>query len=529
MPKIQQKCTHRDCNNKTWGKESKCSLHCKKNIYSTDYQSGLLSDFFDNFINYLLEDLYELHNNNLTSQISKQKLEEYLHSRTYDNKTLNNILSEILVVPTSIFFPTRDSRDTFDYRRILNLFGQIHFNYCEFYLSFLELKNTECFFQDCVFHEYWSLQDYKILANVDNVLYQACTFKKVSNFINDNELERIVLTNNQFDFTCKFISIELERVHLKSMLFSSAGYNVSSDKICIKNIYFDECLFDDRLILNHLFIGDIKIVNCAINAKFEFKYNHAKSILIENSNFEKLVDFHGTCGMKDIEDVGTNIKINTTIFNDFALFEKSFFNTAEFKYVTFLGTINFRESQFQSKFDIDTINFKEAPNFYQIQLKNPMSSSRETLRIIKYAFEKNANQIDAGKYFSLEMQRRKIELDNVKWKGCFQEKFVFFVNHHASSFGQSYFKPIFWIIIFAVLYGVIIDGQEQDLLYKMYPSLNSQLSLVSNFFNDMIKNIIPFKNLLRDGMEFISLIFYIIFVILIWQTVVSLKMYTKRN
>lgn len=527
MPKNQQKCTYRDCNNKVWNEESKCSLHCEKNIYSTDYRSGLLDDFFDKFIDYILEALYKRYYSYSQFQISKSDLADYLHSITYDNEVFNNILLKTPIVLTGIVFPTRDSRDTFDYRKILNLFGQIHFDYCEFYLSFLELKNAECFFQDCIFHNHWSLSDYKIFENEDDVLYQTCHFKKeVSSYLNDNPKEHVILSNNQFDFTCNFTTIELERVHLKGMLFSSTQLNKSSDQIYIQSIYFDECLFDDILVLNHLSIEDIKIVSCKINAKFEFKYNKVNFILIDNTNFEKLVDFHGT---NKQADAGADITINTSIFNEFALFENCKFRDAKFKYVTFFGMVNFRESQFESKFEIETINFKEAPNFYQIQLKNPMFSSRETLRIIKYTFEKNANQIDAGKYFSLEMQRRKIELDDLKWKGNFQEKFVFFVNHHVSNFGQSYLKPIGWIFVSAVFYGVIIYAQEQDLLYKIYPSLNSQLSLVINFCNDMVKHIIPFKNLVRDGMEFISLVFYIIFVVLIWQTVVSLKMYTKRN
>lgn len=533
MPKQAKICNHENCNKIVWENSDKCSLHCAKNDYDIDYQSGLLIDFYHKFTKHILEDLYEARMNNLEDDISKKSLEEYLNSRIHDNKSINEILSKLLIVPTSILFPVSNTENDFNCMRILNLFGKIHFLECEFCFVGLNLNNIKYFFQNCTFHQHWALQDYQVLVNqynIDNVLYQTCTFKKnVSNFINDNALGRLILTNNQFDYTCTFTNINLERVQLNGMLFSSQGYHSASDMIYIENIYFDECLFNDKLILNHLAIGDIKILNCEINAKFEFKYNYVKSILIENSNFMKLVDFHGTIGLEESREMGADIKIHTSIFNDFALFEKSLFNTAQFKYVTFFGTVNFRESQFQSNFDIETINFKDAPNFYRIKLDHPMNSSRETLRIIKYSFDKNGNLIDAGKYFSFEMQKHQQELKKTKWRDNFQEKFVFLVNDKVSSFGQSYLKPIRWITGMALLFGLIIYGQENNWLYQIYPTYNPYISSIVDGINKLVKNIIPFKNILKNGMEFISLFFYIIFSVLIWQTIISLKMYTKRN
>lgn len=74
----------------------------------------------------------------------------------------------------------------------------------------------------------------------------------------------------------------------------------------------------------------------------------------------------------------------------------------------------------------------------------------------------------------------------------------------------------------------LILGHEGNLLYNLVPSANEAISSVSNVLNGIAANIIPFKKLLREGMEFTSLVFYIIFASLIWQTIVAVKRHTQR-
>ncbi|EKN5934533.1 hypothetical protein DVQ16_19505, partial [Yersinia enterocolitica] len=87
---------------------------------------------------------------------------------------------------------------------------------------------------------------------------------------------------------------------------------------------------------------------------------------------------------------------------------------------------------------------------------------------------------------------------------------------------------IFWIIIFSVFYYLLTLGHDSNLLYTLIPSENEKIKLISNIFNGIASSIIPFKSLLREGMEFISLLFYIIFASLIWQTIVAVKRHTRR-
>lgn len=131
-----------NCYGKCQGKvyiDDKCILHCPKNNYSKDWSSGLLSDFFKEFINYIIEQLFE-HSKLFDDKYSKDEITTYLKSGNFKNDEYNKALKKSIFIPNCIHFPTRDGRDIFDYLKILNLFGQIHFNYCEFYLSSLDLK-----------------------------------------------------------------------------------------------------------------------------------------------------------------------------------------------------------------------------------------------------------------------------------------------------------------------------------------------------------------------------------------------------
>ncbi len=520
-------CNMDKCERDIYRNNDKCILHCIKNDYQKDRHSGLLSSFYNEFINYIIEQVFK-HRELLDDKYSKDEIASYLKNSKFDKNKYNESLKKSIFIPSFIHFPKRDGRDTFDYLKILNLFGQIHFNYCEFYLSSLDLENVECFFQDCKFHDRWILYDYGILKNEDNVIYQTCEFyETVSNYIPEEQKKLATYNYSQFEYTCKFHkNIEFNRVSFKDMLFNTNQYNYNKDNK-IENIRFDSCIFEKKFILNKYKIKNFEILNSNFKSKFEFKENSLNKFEINNSNFEKLVDFFGT--------EFKQFKIYKSIFDDFVVFENCKFGTKDkkkeeiaiFKYATFLDFINFRNSTFESGLDIENINIKEAPNFLNINIEF-QNTNRETFRIIKHSFDKINNYIEANKYFVQEMKKYKEELKTKQLRGNIQEKIVFYINDYISSFAQNYFKPILWIIGFALLYCLIIYGYEQNWLYKIYPPINIYIEYFTDLLNSFAKNILPFSKFLKKGLEFISLIFYIIFSILIWQIIVSIKRNTKR-
>jgi len=505
----------------------KCILHCKKNDYQKDRHSGLLSEFYDKFIDYTIEQIFE-HTELLNDKFTKEEITIYFKSNKFKNEKYNNSLKETIFIPNYIHFPIRDGRDYFDYLKILNLFGKIQFNYCEFYLSNLDLKDVECFFQDCKFHTDWTLYDYRVLENEDNVIYQTCEFyKSVSNYTPDNQKELAIYNYSQFDYTCKFYSnIKFDRCHFKDTLFNTNQYNFLKENT-IKQIIFKNCIFDSKFKLNNFQIKVFKILDSVFKNKFEFKENILDELLIDNSNFEKIVDLFGSKFKK--------FKIYKSIFDDFVGFENCQFGTdnklreeiSVFKYATFLDFINFRNTNFKSGLDIENINIKEAPNFLNmsIEFKN---TNRETFRIIKHSFDQISNNIEANKYFIQEMKKYKEDLKKKPLIGNIQEKIIFNLNDTISSFGQSYLKPILWLIVFVLIYNFILYGYEQNWLYKIFPPANHYIQNFINYLNDAAKNILPFTKFLKKNLEFLSLLFYIIFSILIWQIIISIKRYTKR-
>jgi hypothetical protein len=518
-------CNVENCNNNIF-QDNRCVLHCKKNTYQIDRHSGLLSNFYKKFKEYIINELYRYPQIS-PEGIDRDDLIDYLDSNTFDNQTINAILKNTIFIPTSIHFPERDSRDYYDYLKLLNLFGQIHFNYCEFYISYLKInQEIECFFQDCKFHTNWTLYDYELLENQDNVIYQTCEFfNDIYNYSSEDK-KISIFNHSQFDYTCIFKkNINLYNSKFKSKIFNTNQGNYNKGNHII-NISFNNCEINQKFMLNDFLIDKFVCKHTIFNDKFEFKKNTVQKIDIYNSNFFKLVDFYGSNFEKSI--------IGKSIFEDFVGFEKCKFGNekmndtmAIFKYVTFLNFVNFRKTEFNGGLDLQDINLKEAPNFLGVKV-NFKNTNRETFRIIKHSFDKIGNYIDGNKFFSLEMKKYRETLKQKPLLGNFQEKLVFYFNESISNFGQSYLKPIFWIIILSIIYYMIILGYEKNLLYNIYEPFNDTIEFITFHLNNATKNILPFKKILKENMEFVSLLFYILYSILIWQTIVALKRYTKR-
>ncbi len=523
-------CSLENCDLKVFESLDKCSLHCQKNDYSNDWNSQLLYEFYKDFKNYILNQLFS-YKDILSEKYNKQEINTYFSQDKFDSEEINKVLKKQIITPSNIVFPTRDSRDYFDYQRFLNLFGKIHFNYCEFYLSSLDLQDIEVFFQDCIFHTRWDLQNYKVLENQDNVLYQTCTFKNdILNYTPDEDKKYYPLESNQFDYTCTFEKkLSLSYVQLDGLLCSTEQGNYLEEKLKIKEIMIENCIFNSKVVINRFEIESFTAKNTIFENKFEFKENDVKNFDIDNSNFKKLMDCYGS----EFEE----FRVFKSIFDDFVGFEECKFGKAKdiqekyianFTYATFLNFINFRNTTFYSGLNLENTNLKESPNFLKSSIEL-IHTNRETIRIIKHSFEKIGNIIEGNKYFSKEMQKYKEELKTKTWTDNFQEKFVFNINAFISEFGQNYIRPIALIILISIIHYLIVLGYESNLLYNIYIPANDCIKLLAEILNNIAKNILPFKSLLKNGMEFISLAFGITYSILIWQTIVAVKMHTRRG
>jgi len=509
-------CVIDGCNHDSFMNETKCALHCEKPTHKIPYTSRkLLSTFHNQLLDHIIECVFpgKSESENINREQLKQHLNEGHRTRDFPDQDLS-------VFFDNISFPHTEIKDRHFYIKILNKLGEIHFKNCSFSLFKFESQDTKCFFEQCTFLASWDLSRTNILDNQNKVLYQDCTFNKIVSatpeFDNKLMIQKSLFSDCDFKSSVEFYDV---------VFIEPVFKNISPKALQIDKLVISNCELRNRFITSYLTINEILIENTIFKDKFEFKHNHVKRLVITNSNFEKIADLY--------DSSFSMFTIKKSIFDDFVGFEECSFGDIDdndtkylssFIYATFLSFVNFRNTNFKSGLDIKNINLKEPPNFLNTVI-NPTNSNRETFRIIKNSFDKNGNFIEGNKFFVLEMNKYKEELSDKKLS---QEKLMLWFNDVISGFGQSYLKPISWIFALSVIYTLLTISHESNYLYKIFPPANDYIQEITKGANTIATNILPFEKFLREGMELISLLFYILFSSLIWQTIVSIKRKTKR-
>lgn len=500
----------------------KCVLHSDKSLYSSDLKkTGYLNLFYSEIVNFIVNELFSLSYHDQTENFTRKEITDYLaNNHSGGEHEIAVLIKQKNLVFFGINFPQRDDRDHFDYVKVLVKLGSIHFKDCKFVAYGLDLNTIKCFYQDCVFYEKWDIYNSDILGSLNNVIYQSCIFHK--------EVTASPLGKGKYQIDCSlFNDCEFkDKIEFSNVIFENAIFNNTNKKEShINEIHINECIVNDKFILNNCFITIFLAENSVFNAKVEIKNNDVYEFSLINTNFFKLVDSYNTKYRKFL--------IEKCIFEDFVGFERCEFGnnkidslefTAVFLYATFISFVNLRNTKFICGLDIEHINLKEAPNFLNTEIE-PQYTNRETYRIVKNSFDIIGNHIAANKFFVQEMKKYKNEL---KGTPHLQEKIIFFINEKASNFGQSYLKPVYWLVLFSTLYALIIYGYENNTLYEIYPSANDYISYVTTKLNFVAKSALPFKSILKEGMELISIIFYAIMASLVWLIIVAVKRHTKR-
>ena len=479
------KCGQEECSNRTYD-EKYCILHCEK----PDYNSKEIETAF-------IASLIEL--------ISEKSSRVRTYLTQSPSKTVPSLISTTFFLK-NIAFPQVNPVDGC-YSDILGKLKYIKFVGCSFKGLSLTFIETECAFYSCTFHSIWELSNIPILKSQQGVLFHKCIFKENvhTDWGPNRKLDIPFFKDCNFQKGLELISVILD----KPLFTNSEGIN----DLSLSTLKISQCEINSSFILNGHKIGKLLINDSIFTAKFELKENNIDEFSIDNTNYKKLVDAYKT-------KFGS-FSIEKSIFDDFVGFEKCVCSPNEqaslFRYATFLSFVNFRGAKFLSGLDIKNINLKESPNFLEVEVSNN-NTPRETFRIIKHSFEKIGNNIEANKYFAIEMKKYSSELT---FKNHLSEKTILTLNGLISNYGQSYVKPIAWIIITATLYSWIVNSNVSLWLTEQFPSLNYCL-------NSGAKNILPFGKFLKENLEFISLLFYILFTSLIWQTIVAIKRHTKK-
>lgn len=493
-------CSIHYCNLASYVDDEKCILHCEKHEYEVDIKRiGFLNSFYDTLLNLILQSIKK-------DKFKIESLVKYFRNEIDEKHALpfEEYLSNQTFIFKDIYFPQSKSSDSFEYRKLLNKLGNIHFDNCKFATEYINFLHPKCFFENCKFDNGLVIYNLKLLRNADNILFQECEFNnEVSSF---GENEKYTIDEALFK-NCTFTKLILKNTILKKTIFN----NTKDFSESIISIEISSCTIKDRFLLNNHSVEYVDILDSVFEDKFELKKaRNIESISINNCQFKGLVD----CYNSNFDEA----YIYKSIFSEFVGFEHCRFGINDercdncsiaFHYVTFLNFVNMRNTNFISGLDMSNTNLKEYPNFLGSHIHR-LNTNKETFRIIKYSFDKVGNTSEANKYFSYEMAK---EMHETVFFKSPAKKIMLLFSLVISNFGQWYLLPLFWIMI-------VLPFHEYIMTNCTFDNLNT--------LNKIVKNILPIKRFLNEGMEFISLLFYITYSVLIYHFIISVKRVTKR-
>jgi len=164
--------------------------------------------------------------------------------------------------------------------------------------------------------------------------------------------------------------------------------------------------------------------------------------------------------------------------------------------------------------------------------------ARDVYRQIKLALDNQKDYINANAFYALEMRAYEKVLKQKSWKSHFQEKLVFIIHKISSNFGQSWIKPLLWIVFFTILMSLYFHREEIDfsLIFKN-GTLNyslifySIISAIENFFKTLnvfriFRNVNDFTDL--PLYYTLNSLYTILIAFLTYQVIVAIRRRVKR-
>jgi hypothetical protein len=551
------RCSNNECNLDTYAEFDECILHCPKDDL----------DFFT-----IRSDFY----NSLEEYAARNKHNEFCHFN-------------------GIHFPKADVQSTINYTKILATLKQIHFDNCHFYTSYLDMGKPEFFFQDCCFHEDWTIRNYKLLKNEDDVIYQNCTFlKKVHTYLPEHT-GQYTYDYSQFDYTCTFKNdITLYRSLFKLSPFNGNQNNYKSNTFF--KLLIDKCEFNVfEIYLQNQKNGEIEITSSNINTKLKIRSEETGDYEEQRSHKSKLkklkiVDCivsdnaYIRIGYLDADEFilsnlrnpqSSELNIGDCHFNSFTL--SNFRNIGRFK----LYKINVFRNESGRLFQIDNTSIGDT-DFQSIRLTSfstvrlfdnifsnirytnmqwkeaievgefhndkivEIAKKRDTYRVLKNVAHSNNDQPQSLLFYSKEMQHHKdltikdkckstsfdryylkdiFCINNGGWikEGRLSDIITLIFNEKTNSFGLDWWQPIKLILLFSLLFYFLLllslNTDNATLYWKNY----------FVFLNPAHAVEFIAENKWTGYSYFIDFSFRIIEGLLLYQTIVAFRKFTKKS
>lgn len=443
--------------------------------------------------------------------------------------SLNLSLRTHTVMIKGLAFPAVFEDGGHDYRCILDKLNLIHFHECVFQGVELALKNATCHFESCVFQDDWNITAAYNAENWFAGLFDCCVFSGQVHLRGGDEFLPHPRSGSYYIFrNCTLSWLTVQDVSLDEQLFKSttqAGQTLDlleldnvrlarplwlSDS-CISMLRFVDCHFGETVTLSMASIGKADILRTIFKKSVNFV-----SATIGTLRMEYCI-CHAEINIESAQ-LGAPI-ISTESFDRGA---------TSFSFTTFHGLLNLRGATLHTSLDLQNSNRSQSPNFFRCKISRAarQGTDRETFRVIRHSFEAIGNAVDSGRIYAMEMEAYRREL---KQEGPWSERFLLWCNAWMSNHGQSYLRPIVLILIGMVVFTLLRYGQQQQWLYQIYPPLNSALALVSKWLNSVAASLIIFRPLMIKGMELLSLLFGLLFSVLVWQAAAAMRRHTRNK
>jgi|GEM_PF-2166219 len=299
------------------------------------------------------------------------------------------------------------------------------------------------------------------------------------------------------DKHCKFINCDIQSLKFEnySNLLEEHKYDLIFDSFHNKdennlNIMIDNSHFYGKFYINKKNLRendskerDIKIQsfyikNSIFHHNFKLHYAIIEEFEINDSNFEDKADFFNTKFING-HSKKSPISFYAINFNELAIFEEcEFCEKVDFTYVTFKGLSQFRKATFKKGLNLDNTNIEKDMNFFEIKSVDSSESkkqtSQETYRIIKHQLEKQNNKIEANRYYSCELEKRRKNLaSNLNCIENILSYIVFSLHNMTSAHARNWFLVLMWIIATGLFTTLACDSEIPKTIL---------LSLVISFF-----------------------------------------------
>jgi len=166
------------------------------------------------------------------------------------------------------------------------------------------------------------------------------------------------------------------------------------------------------------------------------------------------------------------------------------------------------------------------------------NKARDIYRQLKFTLDNQKDHITANEFYSLEMKAYERYLKTQGWnKENWQERLVFTIHKWASNFGQSWLKPLGWILILTVLVSsyFYLDLEDIKNLYNEHYSFKVSIKEISNGIENFFKTLNIFKIFKNDGCmkevpfyHTITSLYAILLAFLTYQFIVAVRRRVKR-